>query len=168
MNEKKSRGLFTPSEYEIRLYICMSFHLRYNAPEPNSSDWHEAAAKLSVEAGSTLKTVRQLFKKCVGAGSLSQDIAWRKGSGPKRKLPANNRGLRAAAIALNAGISCNHTIDICNDINAVNATDEAPPVTIGRTLLVESLKEYSDHEQCRVLRRVSRELASSGTRNLKQ
>jgi len=68
----------------------------------------------------------------------------------KRKLPPDNPGLVAAAVAINNGISQRLAVDYCNQTNK-RLNVECPE--IGRTQLMETIRAYTDVTEDSLLQR---------------
>ena len=74
---------------------------------------------------------------------LKQAVKQKPGAGRKRKLDADNPGLKAAVMALNIGALPNMAVSVCNVTNAEAGLD----VTVCRNTLIDTIKDYSDFEK---------------------
>jgi hypothetical protein len=145
--------MWAADEEEVRTYIMCSYHFRFDAPD--EGDWSEAVQTLVRETGCSDKTVKLVFKKC-----LNQDkkpAARKSGSGRPRKLSRDNKGLKAAAIALNIGLPPTMATEVCNQTNleeyGQRFHDEK--MKISRNALIDTLHSYTDVKVSAILRRKS-------------
>ena len=89
-----------PEEW-TRIYCLVAYEKRFN--EPSEEEWGSIAATIHSEIGCSVNTVKKVFKEGRD-GEVGKAVKRKAGSGRKRKLDPNNKGLLAAAMALNVGV----------------------------------------------------------------
>jgi len=82
------------------------------------------------------RTIRGIVKDCRD-GTEGDPSRNRPGAGRPRKLEADNRGLVAAAMALNTGHSLRMATTLCN------VKDEEAGITVSKDTVLRSLEAYT-------------------------
>jgi hypothetical protein len=134
MKEREESGLVVCSQTEMRIYIKVAYVSRYD--EPDESDWGRIAGDLSKETGMRRATIKEIFKKC-RSGERNPEKQ-KKGAGRVVKLKPDNKGLAAAATAINLGASRTVATEICNTENAELG------ISVSRNTLMATIKKYTD------------------------
>jgi hypothetical protein len=138
VKELRAIGHFVVTRQQISTYIVVAYVKRFG--EPDETDWKTIATVLSKETGLKPKTIKGIFKSCRSTVTKRGEdpTVSRPGQGRKHKLGPDNAGLKAAAIALNTGMSVSMAMHICNQQNKDSG------VSVCRNTLVNLLKEYTD------------------------
>ena len=142
MAEAEAAGFQVCSQEQLRTYCVVAYRRRFE--EPDEVEWAGHCAQLSKETGMNKQTIREVFRKC--RDGVKEPEKQKEGAGRPRKLPSDNPGLVAAAIALNSGQSPNMATELCNREN------ESMGVRVCRNTLMATLEAATDVQCVATLR----------------
>jgi len=151
LREREDNGYLELTEEMIRTYIAVSYITRFD--EPCKEEWPECISILHDELPTTKTTIKSIFVKLASDRVTVSEATKRKGSGRKRKLTPDNPGLRAAAVALNSGVSQSMATEICNQQNKRLRPNDYVPVS--RPTMMGACRAFADVKVQAVLRRKS-------------
>ena len=143
MKERKESGLMVIKQEWCRIYAAVAYEKRFNRPDED--DWPTFATTIAGETGMNSESVKCVWRRC--RDGKEEPHKQEDGAGRSRKLPKDNKGLVAGAIALNNGASPNLATLICNEANKDSG------VTICRNTFVDTLSAYTDVEVAATQRR---------------
>ena len=136
MKEREESGLVVLSQEEMCIYIKVAYAIRYD--EPMASEWGPVAGELMRETCMRRDTILEIFSKC--HSGVPHPEQQKQGCGRPVKLGPENKGLIAAAVAINIGVSPAHATEICNMHNAM----ESPSITVCRNTLMSTIQQYTN------------------------
>jgi hypothetical protein len=145
MKERADSGLVVISQEEKRIYIKVAYAIRYEEPEP--CEWSQIAGDLMRETCMRRETIIEIFNKC--QSGVPHPEQQTQGCGRPVKLERDNKGLIAAAVAINIGVPPAQATEICNMHNAM----ESPSITVCRNTLMSTIQRYTDVDMSAVERR---------------
>jgi hypothetical protein len=131
MKEREEAGYVVIDQTKVRSYVTTVYFKRFK--EPDESEWPQIAQKLCSEVGLNTNSIKDVFKKCRDGDPHPE--RQREGAGHPRKLAPKNAGLKAATIALGAGVPPSLATKICNDQN------KATGITVSRNTVINTLKK---------------------------
>ena len=146
MSEREANGLIAITEEHIRTYVTVAYVVRFH--EPLEEEWSEIATLLCNELECDKRTVMKVFERLSEKGEASQGIKASPKSGRPKKLDDDNRGLAAAAMALNSNLSLSVATEICNRTN-----EKAGVPTVSSSTVIRNLRDYTLVRKQRVLNR---------------
>jgi hypothetical protein len=150
MEERKLAGLLVVTQEETRIAVKVCYVMEYG--EPDEEDWSSMIPELSQRFGVSYRVVRNVFQAC--RDGKSRPEKQKKGAGRKLKLSRDNRGLIAAAAALNGSASPSMATEICNATNKLDFPDDfETQYRVCRNTLISTLKKHTDYDSKAVLRR---------------
>ena len=146
LSEREDHGLIAVTEAQIRTYAAVAYIIRFN--EPIEDEWNGIAAVIAKELDCDKRTVLSVFERVHDERDAVAGINAAGRSGRPHKLPADNPGLAAAAMALNSNLSVSVATEICNNTNRKIGVEAVSSDTV-----IRNLREYTVVlKQC-VLRR---------------
>ena len=99
--DRKALGEHVLSQEDLRTYVVVAYVKRFK--EPDESSWGEIAETLSKEIGLNQRTTRSVLHRC--QQHHANPAKQKPGAGRPKKLEKNNKGLLAAIVALNGGVT---------------------------------------------------------------
>eukprot|EP00562_Extubocellulus_spinifer_P015630 CAMPEP_0178566784 /NCGR_PEP_ID=MMETSP0697-20121206/14954_1 /TAXON_ID=265572 /ORGANISM="Extubocellulus spinifer, Strain CCMP396" /LENGTH=385 /DNA_ID=CAMNT_0020200629 /DNA_START=1 /DNA_END=1155 /DNA_ORIENTATION=+ len=147
--ELKQMGVHITQE-QLKIYCFVAYHKRFGMP--NEEDWNDVAKILANETGRNPRSIKDDFEQYLGGKKSPPER--KGGSGRKSKLDKSNKGLKAAAVLLNLGMSPQKAVEMCNKMNKEDHPDDFDSkYKISAKTLVYTIKKYSTVMLSKTLRR---------------